>query len=160
MLSLKGGQACAGAGTRTTAWAVPCAPRTSLLPGLQHDVMAATFGAVHDLARRGRPWPRIWHGTWVGVLPHPHADRRPAARMGRRLVLTMDQAKNIAAFEALGAGRRGGACRATWAGSGRMRRSCSRCWAAICGHGRPRNCMFGQARKRGCGALLPGWGRP
>ena len=72
------------------------------LPGFHHDVMAATFvlfmtgpaGAVlgPHLAR---------HGFEYCHSPHPTAVLRPD---GSALVLTMDRAKNIAAFNALSPG--------------------------------------------------------
>ena len=72
------------------------------LPGFTHDVMATTFvlfmtgpaGAAlgPDLAR---------HGLDYCHSPHPTAVLRPD---GSSLVLTMDRAKNIAAFNALAAG--------------------------------------------------------
>ncbi|MFN4008331.1 MAG: phytoene desaturase family protein [Pannonibacter sp.] len=72
------------------------------LPGFSHDVMAATFvlfmtspaGALlaPDLAR---------HGMEYCHTPHPTAVLRPD---GSSLVLSTDQARNIAAFNALAAG--------------------------------------------------------
>ncbi|MBI1217953.1 MAG: NAD(P)-binding protein [Rhodobacteraceae bacterium] len=72
------------------------------LPGFHHDVMAATFvlfltSPAHaalgaDLAR---------HGLTFCHTPHPTAVLRPD---GRALVLTMDRAANVAAFNALAAG--------------------------------------------------------
>src|SRR5690606_16084552 len=70
--------------------------------GFHHDVMAATFvlfltGPAHaalgaDLAR---------HGLEFCHTPHPTAVLRPD---GTSLVLTMDRAANVAAFNAAGAG--------------------------------------------------------
>lgn len=72
------------------------------LPGFTHDVMAATFvlfltGPAHgalgqDLAR---------HGLEFCHTPHPTAVLRPD---GTSIVLTMDRAANVAAFNALSAG--------------------------------------------------------
>lgn len=72
------------------------------LPGFSHDVMAATFvlfmtspaGALlaPDLAR---------HGMEYCHTPHPTAVLRPD---GSALVLSTDQARNIAAFNALASG--------------------------------------------------------
>ncbi|MCV2891701.1 phytoene desaturase family protein [Lentibacter sp. XHP0401] len=72
------------------------------LPGFHHDVMAATFvlfltGPAHgvlgsDLAK---------HGLEFCHSPHPTAALRPD---GSALVLSMDRAENIAAFNARAAG--------------------------------------------------------
>ncbi|MFN7168140.1 MAG: phytoene desaturase family protein, partial [Pannonibacter sp.] len=72
------------------------------LPGFSHDVMAATFvlfmtspaGALlaPDLAR---------HGMEYCHTPHPTAVLRPD---GSALVLSTDQARNVAAFNALASG--------------------------------------------------------
>ncbi|QDC01617.1 NAD(P)/FAD-dependent oxidoreductase [Mesorhizobium sp. 8] len=72
------------------------------LPGFTHDVMAATFvlfltGPAHaalgqDLAR---------HGLEFCHTPHPTAVLRPD---GSSVVLTMDRAANVAAFNALSVG--------------------------------------------------------
>ena len=72
------------------------------LPGFHHDVMAATFvlfltgpayGALgEDLAK---------HGLEFCHAPHPTAVLRPD---GATLVLSMDRAANVAAFNAQAAG--------------------------------------------------------
>jgi phytoene dehydrogenase-like protein len=72
------------------------------LPGFHHDVMAATFvlfltSPAHD--ELGADLAR--HGLEFCHTPHPTAVLRPD---GSSLVLTMDRAANIAAFNALSQG--------------------------------------------------------
>lgn len=72
------------------------------LPGFTHDVMAATFvlfltGPAH--AELGQDLAR--HGLEFCHTPHPTAALRPD---GSSVVLSMDRAANVAAFNALAAG--------------------------------------------------------
>ncbi|WP_082549533.1 phytoene desaturase family protein [Mesorhizobium sp. Root552] len=72
------------------------------LPGFTHDVMAATFvlfltGPAH--AELGQDLAR--HGLEFCHTPHPTAVLRPD---GSSVVLSMDRAANVAAFNALAAG--------------------------------------------------------
>ena len=68
------------------------------LPGFQHDVMAATFVLFMTGPAGAALGPHLArHGFDYCHSPHPTAVVRPD---GSSLVLTMDRAKNIAAFNA------------------------------------------------------------
>ena len=72
------------------------------LPGFQHDVMAATFVLFMTSPAGAALGPHLArHGFEYCHTPHPTAVLRPD---GSSLVLTMDHAKNVAAFEALAPG--------------------------------------------------------
>ncbi len=125
------------------------------LPGFHHDVMAATFvlfltGPAHaelgeDLAK---------HGLEFCHSPHPTAVLRPD---GSSLVLSMDRAENVAAFNAAGAGD--GDQHA--ADVGRIEQDADFLFALL---GQPLwsaktvTLLANQARKRGMGALKAWFG--
>ncbi len=68
------------------------------LPGFQHDVMAATFVLFMTGPAGAALGPHLArHGFEYCHTPHPTAVVRPG---GEALVLTMDRARNIAAFNA------------------------------------------------------------
>ncbi|MFM2366266.1 MAG: hypothetical protein RIR95_874 [Pseudomonadota bacterium] len=72
------------------------------LPGFQHDVMAATFVLFMTSPAGGFLGPHLArHGLEYCHTTHPTAVLRPD---GSALVLTMDRAKNIGAFNALAEG--------------------------------------------------------
>ncbi len=72
------------------------------LPGFTHDVMAATFVLFMTSPAGAALGPHLArHGFDYCHSPHPTAVLRPD---GSALVLTMDQARNIAAFNALAPG--------------------------------------------------------
>lgn len=72
------------------------------LPGFQHDVMAATFVLFLTSPAHAALGPALArHGLAFCHTPHPTAVLRPD---GRALVLAMDRAANVAAFEALSPG--------------------------------------------------------
>ena len=72
------------------------------LPGFTHDVMAATFVLFMTGPAGAELGPHLArHGFEYCHAAHPTGVLRPD---GSALVLTMDQAKNIAAFNALAAG--------------------------------------------------------
>ncbi len=72
------------------------------LPGFHHDVMAATFVLFMTGPASAALGPHLFrHGFDYCHTPHPTAVLRPD---GSSLVLTMDRARNIAAFNALAAG--------------------------------------------------------
>ncbi|OZA01883.1 MAG: FAD-dependent oxidoreductase, partial [Rhodobacterales bacterium 17-64-5] len=72
------------------------------LPGFQHDVMAATFVLFMTGPAGAALGPHLArHGFEYCHSPHPTAVVRPG---GKALVLTMDGARNVAAFNALAAG--------------------------------------------------------
>lgn len=72
------------------------------LPGFQHDVMAATFVLFLTSPAHAALGPALArHGLEFCQTPHPTAVLRPD---GRALVLTMDRAANVAAFDALSPG--------------------------------------------------------
>lgn len=72
------------------------------LPGFQHDVMAATFVLFMTSPAGAVLGPHLArHGLDYCHSPHPTAVLRPD---GSSLVLTMDQARNVAAFNALAPG--------------------------------------------------------
>ena len=72
------------------------------LPGFSHDVMAATFVLFMTSPAGAALGPHLArHGMEYCHTAHPTAVLRPD---GSALVLTTDQAKNIAAFNALAAG--------------------------------------------------------
>ncbi len=72
------------------------------LPGFQHDVMAATFVLFMTGPAGAALGPHLSrHGFEYCQSPHPTAVLRPD---GSSLVLSMDRAKNVAAFNALAAG--------------------------------------------------------
>ena len=77
-----------------------CAEAT--LPGFTHDVMAATFVLFMTSPAGAALGPHLArHGFEYCHTAHPTAVVRPD---GSSLVLTMDAAKNVAAFNALAAG--------------------------------------------------------
>ena len=72
------------------------------LPGFHHDVMAATFVQFMTGPAGAALGPHLArHGFDYCHSPHPTAVLRPD---GSSLVLTMDRAKNVAAFNALSPG--------------------------------------------------------
>ena len=72
------------------------------LPGFQHDVMAATFVLFMTSPAGAALGPHLArHGFEYCHSPHPTAVLRPD---GSSLVLTMDHARNVSAFNALAAG--------------------------------------------------------
>ncbi len=72
------------------------------LPGFTHDVMAATFVLFMTSPAGAALGPHLArHGFDYCHSPHPTAVLRPD---GSALVLSMDQARNIAAFNALAPG--------------------------------------------------------
>ena len=72
------------------------------LPGFQHDVMAATWVLFMTGPAGATLGPHLArHGFDYCNTPHPTAVLRPD---GSSLVLTMDRARNVAAFNALAAG--------------------------------------------------------
>ncbi|NBN77511.1 FAD-dependent oxidoreductase [Microvirga tunisiensis] len=72
------------------------------LPGFTHDVMAATFVLFMTSPAGSLLGPELArHGMDYCHTPHPTAVLRPD---GSSLVLSTDQARNIAAFNALAAG--------------------------------------------------------
>ncbi|MBH1974538.1 MAG: NAD(P)/FAD-dependent oxidoreductase, partial [Rhodobacteraceae bacterium] len=72
------------------------------LPGFNHDVMAATFVLFMTSPAGAALGPHLArHGMEYCHTAHPTAVLRPD---GSALVLTTDQAKNVAAFNALAAG--------------------------------------------------------
>jgi phytoene dehydrogenase-like protein len=72
------------------------------LPGFQHDVMAATFVLFMTSPAGAALGPHLArHGFEYCHSPHPTAVLRPD---GSALVLTMDHARNVSAFNALAAG--------------------------------------------------------
>lgn len=72
------------------------------LPGFKHDVMAATWVLFMTSPAGAALGPHLArHGFDYAHTPHPTAVLRPD---GTALVLTMDRAKNVAAFNALAAG--------------------------------------------------------
>lgn len=72
------------------------------LPGFKHDVMAATWVLFMTSPAGAALGPHLArHGFDYAHTPHPTAVLRPD---GSALVLTMDRAKNVAAFNALAAG--------------------------------------------------------
>ena len=72
------------------------------LPGFHHDVMAATFVLFMTGPAGAALGPHLArHGFEYCHSPHPTAVLRPD---GSSLVLSMDWAKNVAAFNALAAG--------------------------------------------------------
>ncbi|MCI5076057.1 NAD(P)/FAD-dependent oxidoreductase [Oricola sp.] len=72
------------------------------LPGFTHDVMAATFVLFMTGPAGAELGPHLErHGFEYCHTPHPTAVLRPD---GSSLVLTMDQAKNVATFNALATG--------------------------------------------------------
>jgi phytoene dehydrogenase-like protein len=72
------------------------------LPGFKHDVMAATWVLFMTSPAGAALGPHLArHGFDYCHTPHPTAVLRPN---GEALVLTMDRARNIAAFNALAAG--------------------------------------------------------
>lgn len=72
------------------------------LPGFHHDVMAATFVLFMTGPAGAALGPHLArHGFDYCHSPHPTAVLRPD---GSSLVLTMDRAKNVAAFNALSPG--------------------------------------------------------
>lgn len=72
------------------------------LPGFQHDVMAATFVLFMTSPAGAALGPHLArHGFEYCHSPHPTAVLRPD---GSSLVLTMDHARNVIAFNALAVG--------------------------------------------------------
>lgn len=72
------------------------------LPGFHHDVMAATWVLFMTSPAGAALGPHLaQHGFDYCHSPHPTAVIRPD---GSALVLTMDRARNVAAFNALAAG--------------------------------------------------------
>lgn len=72
------------------------------LPGFHHDVMAATWVLFMTAPAGAALGPHLArHGFEYCHAAHPTAVLRPD---GEALVLTMDQARNVAAFNALAAG--------------------------------------------------------
>ena len=72
------------------------------LPGFHHDVMATTFVLFMTGPAGAALAPHLArHGFAYCHSPHPTAVLRPG---GQSLVLTMDRATNVAAFEALAEG--------------------------------------------------------
>ena len=72
------------------------------LPGFHHDVMAATFVLFMTGPAGAALGPHLArHGFEYCHTPHPTAVLRPD---GSSLVLSMERAKNVAAFNALAAG--------------------------------------------------------
>lgn len=72
------------------------------LPGFKHDVMAATWVLFMTSPAGAALGPHLArHGFDYCHTPHPTAVLRPD---GSSLVLTMDRAQNVAAFNALAAG--------------------------------------------------------
>lgn len=72
------------------------------LPGFTHDVMAATFVLFMTSPAGAALGPHLArHGFDYCHTPHPTAVLRPD---GSSLVLTMDQARNVSAFNALAPG--------------------------------------------------------
>lgn len=72
------------------------------LPGFTHDVMAATFVLFMTSPAGAALGPHLArHGFYYCHSPHPTAVLRPD---GQALVLTMDQARNVARFNELAAG--------------------------------------------------------
>ncbi|GAB1478123.1 NAD(P)/FAD-dependent oxidoreductase [Paracoccaceae bacterium] len=125
------------------------------LPGFQHDVMAATFVLFMTSPAGAALGPHLArHGFEYCHTAHPTAVLRPD---GSSLVLTMDHAANVAAFEALAPGD-GAALTADTGGIGA---DAPFLFALLGGNlwsWGTAKLLFGQARKRGVRGLAAWFG--
>ncbi|MBC7477005.1 MAG: NAD(P)/FAD-dependent oxidoreductase, partial [Pseudorhodobacter sp.] len=126
------------------------------LPGFQHDVMAATFVLFMTGPAGAALGPHLArHGFDYCHSPHPTAVVRPD---GSSLVLTMDRARNVAAFEALAVGD--GAEHAAVVGG--IERDAPFLFALLGGEvwsWATVKLLFGQVRKRGLRGLAAWFGQ-
>ncbi|MBI1170913.1 NAD(P)-binding protein [bacterium] len=126
------------------------------LPGFQHDVMAATFVLFMTGPAGAALGPHLArHGFDYCHSPHPTAVLRPD---GQALVLTMDRAANIAAFNALAPGD--GEAHAAVVGA--VEADAPFLFALLGGNlwsWGTAKLLFGQARKRGLRGLAAWFGK-
>lgn len=126
------------------------------LPGFHHDVMAATFVLFMTGPAAAALGPHLArHGFAYCHSPHPTAVLRPS---GEALVLTMDRARNVAAFNALAPGD-GDAHAADVGGIERDAPFLFTLLGARLWSWTMAKALFGQARKRGLRGLATWFGQ-